>query len=318
LKRHRSIFWLLLLLVQFLASGATCDRFSRNTETMAPAAFVDQPTLEDVIFAINANTNRVQSLQTESASVSTPGFPALRASIALQPPRRLRMQATFLGPELDVGSNPDVFWFWVKSNPDAAIYFARHDQFQGSAAQTILPIEPNWLIEAFGLVTLDPSAYHEGPVARGDGKVELRSRIGKSGEYLRTIVVDDRYGWVVEQYVSDTNGQPLASAKASHHRFYPDVGVSLPHHIEVDFPPAAAQFSIDIGQYTVNHLTGDPNRLWNMPQLEGYQLLNLAQTSRPPAGSLWPEPSAAAPPTVYATSVPFEYRRQYRGYVPAR
>jgi hypothetical protein len=142
--------------------------------------------------------------------------------------------------------------------------------------------------------------------------------MGDSGEYLRTIIVDDTYGWIVEQYVTDTNGQPLASAKASHHRFYSDAGVSLPHHIEIDFPPANARFSIDVGQYTVNRLAGDPNRLWNMPQMEGYRLLNLARSASGPAEPLGPHPSPISRPTAYASTLPREYRPQFRGYAPLR
>ncbi len=52
---------------------------------------------------------------------------------------------------LDVGSNSELFWFWVREAPTRAVLFSRHDQFAQSAAAQILPIEPTWLPEALGL-----------------------------------------------------------------------------------------------------------------------------------------------------------------------
>ena len=104
----------------------------------------------------------------------------------------------------------------------------------------------------------------------------------QAGEYVRSLVIDDKYGWVVEQQVTDSAGQLIAAAKASNHRFYPTAGVSLPHHIDVRFPPAQLTFSIDVGQYSINQLAGDPLQLWSLPQLEGYTPVNLADAAVAP------------------------------------
>ena len=52
-------------------------------------------------------------------------------------PRRVRLQAetSATGPEVDLGSNEEVFWFWVNRNEPPAVYFDRHSQRAGSAAQ---------------------------------------------------------------------------------------------------------------------------------------------------------------------------------------
>jgi hypothetical protein len=270
---------------------------------MAPAAFLGPPQLEDVIYAVNANTDRVQSLQSDSISLSSPGLPSLRANMALERPRRFRMRGSFLGPEIDVGSNNELFWFWAKSNPEPVVYFARHDDFRGSAARQILPVEPAWLIDAFGLVRLEPGGVHNGPIPHGDGRVEIRSRIGAAGELERTLVVDAHYGWVVEQYVRDQGGQTLAAARASNHRFYPDVGVSLPHHIEIQFPPAELALTVDVGKYSVNQLSGDTT-LWSLPEMEGYSLVNLADAPISPGRGI---PSTTP-------DLQTGFRPPYRGY----
>lgn len=311
------IYWLLGLAPLILSSGATCNRYGSQLYPAAPPAFVRPPTLEEVIYAVNSNTGRVQSLQADSGSLSCQGYPSLRASVALERPRRLRLRGTFLGPELDVGSNDDVFWLWAKSNPEPVIYYARHDQFRGSAAQHLLSVEPEWLIEAFGLVSIDAGNVIRGPVTRPDGRIELWTRAGSAAEYVRSAVVHETFGWLVEQTIRDSAGQVLASARTSGHRFYPAVGASLPHHIEIDFPPARMSFVLDVPQFAVNQLPPDAVQLWTLPEIEGYRPVNLAQSPPPGTDSAWfgSKPALARGyEGVPATS----YRPRYRGYSATR
>ena len=68
----------------------------------------------------------------------------------IQRPRCFRLRADGIGPEVDLGSNDQLFWFWIKRSQPPAIYFCRHDQFATSRARQMIPIHPNWLIEALG------------------------------------------------------------------------------------------------------------------------------------------------------------------------
>jgi len=92
-----------------------------------------------------------------------PGAPSVGADIAVERPRRLRLRARtqLLGPELDLGSNDELFWLWAARMPDSSVFYARHDQFTTSKARQVLAIEPAWLIEALGLVQIDPASVLE-------------------------------------------------------------------------------------------------------------------------------------------------------------
>src|SRR6476646_1079011 len=109
-----------------------------------PIAFSALPSPTEAVSAVNANTARVQSLQTQGASVSIPGAPSVGADIAIERPRRLRMRAKtqLLGPELDLGSNDELFWLWAARMPDSSVFFARHDQFAPRRARHMLAVEP--------------------------------------------------------------------------------------------------------------------------------------------------------------------------------
>jgi len=319
LNRHL-ITWLIPFLLPLLTGCGMMNFATRPVEPLAPVAFTGPPSLPEVMQIVNTNTQRVQQLHSDTASVSTPGFPSLRATLSVETPRRLRLRAKLFGPELDLGSNDEVFWFWLKSSGQPAVLFARHDQFAQSSAPQILPIEPTWVIEALGLVTLDPQGSYEGPFQRPDGKVEIRSRIfGGSGETIRTLVIDPTYGWVVEQHLADINNRPLATVIATNHRFYPNYGVSLPHRVEVRAASANLTFQIEVGQYFINRPVADPQETWSLPHISGQMPINLSSLPAEQWGATSGPSTPTQPlPQAYAPDPRTGYRPQYRGYSPTR
>jgi hypothetical protein len=231
----------------------------------------------------------------------------------------MRLRARFVVQELDLGSNDKLFWFWANSDPEHAIYYAWHEEFVQDATNNVLPVGPDWLIEALGLVNLDPSGWHDGPSERPDGRYEMRSRLIRRGaNFTRVLVIDGKYGWITEQHVLDSVGRLLAVARCSNHRTYPAAGVHLPHRIDIELPPAQLAFQLEVGKYLVNQLTGDPIELFsNPPHFDGYRLINLAAPQSMPAQSM-PAPTEARGASVYApegAGYPHTaYRLKYRGY----
>ncbi len=147
----------------------------------APVVLGPEATLEDVIRVVNANSARVQQVQSSGATLNVEGLPTLQASYALERPRRLRLRAELSrlsGSELDLGSNDEIYWMWVKRSDQPAVYWGRHDEYAQSSAREILPVPPEWLIEALGVVELDPTGQHEGPRATDRGN-------SRSGRFAR-------------------------------------------------------------------------------------------------------------------------------------
>ena len=119
----------------FALSGANCPHFVQYTSPL-PRVLPPSATVEQVIQAVNQNNGQIQSYSTTTATISGPGWPTLRASIAFQRPRlfRLRAETGLTGPEVDLGSNEQIFWFWVRRNQPPGVYFCRHEQFATSRA----------------------------------------------------------------------------------------------------------------------------------------------------------------------------------------
>jgi hypothetical protein len=267
--------------------------------------------LDQVIAAVNQNAARITSYQTNNASISVPGMPGiplLRGNIAAQRPGRLRLQAStaVFGPEVDLGANDELFWFWVKRNEPPALYFSRHDQFCGSEAQKLMPIEPQWLLDALGFAEFRPGDRHDGPRPLGDGKVEITSVIQSAcGVFTKKTVVDARRAWVLEQHVYDAAGSLAASAVAKSHHYYQQLGVSLPQEVEIRIPASQLSLSIDVGTVELNTL-GDVPQRWTLPTISGAAQVDLgsmaSDRSVPPLGDQltranWygPGPAGVAP-----------------------
>jgi len=323
LKRQAAAY-LVLMTVMLCASGAGCPTLRQPLASPAPTLFAGPPTQQEVIAAINATSGQIRQLQTDSATLSVQGMPTLRASLAAGPPRNFRLRASFIGvgEVLDMGSNDQVFWAMVDapqlmSEVPRAVYYARHDQYLQSEARQMLPIQPQWLVEAFGLVQLDPAGRHEGPYQRGPGELEIRTRTpSPEGDLTKILVLHDRFGWIQQQHWYDARGVLMASVFASQHQYEPALGISLPHAIEVRLPPPAHSLQINVQTYSVNQMYSDPAQLWAMPAFQGYPLIDLAAAALPPAAPpTSPASSPSPPPSAYA---PTGYRLNYRGYTARR
>lgn len=280
------------LLVLFVASGASCPRRIQQTGPQSPIAFTQTPGLSQIIATVNANTDRVQRMKAEGATLAVSGAPSLRTELALERPRKFRMIAgLILGTELDLGSNDELFWLWAKRNEPAAIYYAKHADVANGISRQILPLPPTWLIEALGLVTLDPQGRWEGPFARGNGRIEIRTQVDStSGVLNKVYIVDDQRGLVLEQHVYDASGQLLATALASAHAYNEVNGVTLPRRIDIQLPPAGMAFTLEVDGYLLNTFEGAGDQLWSMPQIDNTPLVPLtnsaSNTTANPAGTI--------------------------------
>ncbi|MFM8734459.1 MAG: hypothetical protein ACKOC8_04610 [Pirellulales bacterium] len=276
------------------SSGASCPQVLRGYQvgTMPlPRTLPVQPSLEQVIAAVHDNTQRVRSCMATQAVLVVPGVPRLSARIACEPPRRFRLQAqtVITGPELDIGSNDDLFWLWLRQHKPPIVAFCRHDQYAQSAARRLLPIRADWMPEILGLVTFRPEDRHQGPFPLPDGRIEIRSTLDTpEGELLKSTILDGTTGLVGEQHLFTSAGERLASVRTSRHRVDPSSGAALPHVVEVSWPASGVDFTIELSSITTNTSGGDPGQLWQMPAYPGYEPIDLADPSvviGPPAGA---------------------------------
>lgn len=278
----RALSWFGMLFVLFVSGGATCARRPVPVPfPPPPVVFQETPSLDEVVTVVNRTAN-VQQLSTNSATVevlSMPSVPRLSATMNLERDRRFRLRASLpilLGAGLDLGSNDEVFWFEVPEGISKTLYYARHDQYRQQLNRAILPVDPTWVMDAIGLVQIDPGAVVAGPVKRQDGKLEIRSTMPTpGGTYQRVCFIDANAGYVTDQFLYNPAGILVAQSAATNHVYYEPQSCALPHRVQLNLAPAVGpplSLRIDVSSYTVNQLlSGDPN-LFAMPQSASQQV----------------------------------------------
>jgi hypothetical protein len=121
--------------------------------------------------------------------------------------------------------------------------------------------------------------------------LEIRSIIATpGGQMSKSTLIDARRAWILEQHIYDASGTLVASTRASNHRYYPGVGVSLPQDVALRVPAAQLSLSIDVGTVQLNTLPDNP-ALWSIPVMNNYPQIDLG-TALP--GSVAPIRSAGS------------------------
>lgn len=292
---------LLLSLLCALCLGSPGCQLLRQMMNPRPAVLIDtNPSFAQVSNIVNQNAARVVSLQSNSARISAAGMPgSLNANMALRRDRRFRLKADFAltGPEVDLGSNDELFWVWLRRSEPKALYVCRHADYHQSSARAILPVQPEWLIEAFGLASFNRDERHSPPEPVGQNRLRVTSiRQTPLGQMSKVTVIDSRYGDVVEQHLYDANQQLVATALTDDFRKYvlaDQSEIYLPHEVQLIFPNSQMSLTVDVGSYEVNTIGAGDEPMWQLPQVAGYPVVNLADPNLnllplsgiPPAGA---------------------------------
>lgn len=293
----RMVTTVAVLLGLMITGGATCNRgqVASPFPPPPPIAISSVPTIEEVAAAVNRN-DAIRELSCNSASIevtSMPSLPKLKATMHARRDRDFRLRANVplvLGSGIDIGSNAESFWFEVPEDMlRKTMYFARHDQYAASVQRTVLPINPTWLMDAIGLVRIDPSQTIAGPLRRADGAIEIHQRTAENADGLTIYYVDPTGGYVTDQFVYDSSNRLIASSTATGAVYYPadnGGGVVLPHQVELSLAPESGQpmsMRFSIGRYSVNQLLSGEADLFVMPN-NGSAAINLAAATGPVNG----------------------------------
>ena len=299
----RILGWIGIIFVCFVSGGATCARRQAPLPFPPPPVVLQEtPSLEEVASVVN-RTGSISQLSSNSASVrvlSMPKVPRLSATLNLEREQKFRLRANLpiWGAGMDMGSNDELFWFEVPEGMSKTLYFARHDQYQQQLHRAILPVDPTWVMDALGLVQINPGAVVEGPILREDGKLQIRETMSMpDGVYQRVCLIEPRAGYVTDQFLYSPAGNPIAQCHAADHVYYEEQQCALPHRVEFSLSPAVGpplSMRIEIGSYTINQLlSGDP-QLFTMP-VTASQAVDLTTLAGAPAMPLQPSPLQPSP-----------------------
>lgn len=288
MKRSRLIFRRLLAtsqsaaLICLLLFLSACSSMRTFLPHQAPVCVLPpNASYTQIVNHLNAQTEGVYGWQSSSVKIRARqkgGIPiSLSAMLAVEQPQRFRLWASSpLGPEVDFGSNDERFWFWVKRNEQKNIFTVRHDQYEAMGSQLNIPFEPGWLLEALRVVPLNDKELSIQKEGQNSPNVKLISdRLLPNGKLVQKIlIVNLCTGHIIEQSLYDSQGQRIATATLGEYRTCGTSNAVLPHVIKLDWPQAGLAMTMTMSQISVN--PGVPGDVWELPQIPGYPVLDLA------------------------------------------
>lgn len=275
------------------------DLFKSNRVTGSAKAKL--PTQEELLEMQKSRTQLTKQLQA-SVTVKMTGAPKIKGTIQVEFPDRLRLKAGFLGLSglgVDVGSNEELFWIWMKAatrEQPEAMYYAGHGDYDRSAMRLSIPLDPKWLLDGLGLSQFSSQDRHIGPYSRADRRIELMTEKQSSAGLQRVITLFDANSFViVQQALYNSEDRLVAYMNSSDHQSFETNGrsIEVPRKIEifmVQENTETAGISIQLGRISLDPLYGDPQKMWSLPRASGVAKVNLASELSKPSS----QPSASS------------------------
>lgn len=255
--------------------------------TAEPCVLAADASSEEIIDALNNNITKLYAWRSTDVKITAKqgGVPmSFSASLAVESPRKLRLIVNSIaGSEVDLGSNPERFWFWMRRGEPHGVMTASYDDLSDGRPIGPLPFQPEWLIAALGVVPWTSSDFtmHEQPAAPRSGNdvrhvafvSEQSTPQGRAVK--RTMIVDACHGTIREHSLHDSTGRLVAQVTLSHYQRDPS-GVRLPHRVELTWPETGVELSLKIGHIEVNPASVS-EQTWSMPSYPDSPVIDLTK-----------------------------------------
>ncbi len=247
-----------------------------------PRALSSEASLNEIMHHLNDQRSRVMSWRSTDVRIKASGegviAPKLTAALSVESPRNLRLMADSLrGLEVDFGSNDDRFWYWMRAGKPKYLLTGSHAALE-TYRNNPLPFPPSWLMEALGVIPIDPSGVQMLRDPESPDHVRLISSYQLQGRAVqRIMLVDLSLGEIVEHALYDDQDQLIASATLGDFRSVARTAV-LPHRIDLQLPTSGQELSLTIGSIDVNPVLSDTT--WQMTEYPNYEVVDLDQHFR--------------------------------------
>lgn len=247
-----SCFGMALIAVLLAGCCLPANEFAPNS----PCLFQEQVTTEALIAHVNQNIATIQTWRTFNAVISSPDLPfSVDASVAVEAPRNFRMVVRSpMGPEADIGSNQEHYWFWNRQDKSNRIYLANHEFESAENSGGEMPFQPEWIMESMGVIALDPAKLQEYSRDANARTLTLsEDRTSPRGEPVRKLtVIDLCHGLVREHLLVARSGRMIARAQLLDHYRDQLTQAVLPGKMHLEWPEAKMNMTITLKGVDVN------------------------------------------------------------------
>ena len=301
--------------VGLLALSAGCKIFNNPGPEPAPkaAAWVGAPKADDLVAYLNRNAQPVTSIEAKDALVTAKqngeqpidltSYLACQKGARPGTPPNFRLQSYVVGnEEVDIGSNSQEFWFWIKRAPQPYVYHCSYADYPDVAKRGAMPfpVQPEWVVEALGMAEYDPKAKYEVTESKATYDLVQRTRSPRGTEMAKVIAFhkspragQSQVGAYILYEVDDKGKyQTVCVARIDDSQAVVAGGktVVLPTKVTINCPKEKVELVINLGKTRVNQAFGqsDPSILFTRRTLNNYKSYDLARGPDAPASGVRP------------------------------
>lgn len=297
-------FWTFCFIAACLLPSLGCDSWRKrpgpNPTPKDQAGPIGAPTADALVSYLNREADRLSVIESTDVSlvahVNKSRMPGLTGFMVCEKPRNFRLTGDAIGTQyVDIGSNGDKFWFWVKDG-DSPLYYCSYNDYE-KGVQLPLPFQPEWVVQALGMAKYDPAKQYRMEVKQGT--YELIENATVQGKAVRKITVfsagqiaDQSQPRVIAHVIQDAEtGKVICKATirrmrhASYRAPEGDASVGYPSDVLLEWPAEQLTMTLKIGKATVNQrITNEEStRYFTLPNWQGIKAVDLARNR--PSGS---------------------------------
>ncbi len=291
-----------------------CGSFNPKPQPGPPAPPVGwnhKPTTDQLVAYLNQNGQSLVSIEAKSAfiqakqdrdQVGLGAFLACQKSSRAGSPPNFRLQAQVAGmDEVDIGSNSEEFWFWIKRSPQPYVFHCSYADYPAVAKRGAMPFpfQPEWVVETLGMATYDPKAKYELSESSKTYDLVQRTQSAKGDEVVKVIAFHKSPKAGASQVAGYFLYQPTGNAKKPYDLLCSAVvddsqavavgggkSAVLPTKVRLSCPKEKMELTVDLGKVQVN-VAFDQDRtstLFTRRTLGNYKSYDLARGPDAPNG----------------------------------
>jgi hypothetical protein len=262
-----------------------CPPFQKKSnpdfQAQAPAA---TPTAAELVANLNDNARKVQSVGVRYLDIDcAQGVQSvgLRGWMYCQKPKSFRMTAELAGAkEVDMGSNDQEFWYWIRRNEPPYLFHCSHEEFAKGQVRLQVPFQPEWIMEALGMAEYDPTKpYH---VVANKNTIELiEPTVLPQGQRVNKVTVFTRGQnglQVTGHLLRDTQNKEICTATVLRSQQDAATGATVPKVVELKWEAEHLKMKLLMQNATVNAMEGQRNlEIFARPNPKDIQSYDLAR-----------------------------------------
>jgi hypothetical protein len=285
----RSLQWFAL---GFLLLSAGCIFKTTPTRPVdnTPKVMSKIPTEAELVSYLNKTESpqqKIVAFTSDSLYIETTAqgsrIPTIRGDLICEKPKNFRLRGRALGmDQIDFGSNPERFWFWIKESPDPHIFHCSYEDFE-KGTPLPFPFQPEWVLQVLGMGDYGDAANYK--VTEKAQTFELSEETTLQGKPVKKIIVFSKFiaevpkSQILEHRIVDGQGKVISSARIEKVARDSKTGIIYPEKVTLEWPAEQIKMRLELDRVKLNQPSNsaDIARFYTLPNWSGTRQVDLGR-----------------------------------------